>query len=286
MIAIGSSKTTLAVAILCGVAGAGASQVGCSSGAGPSAAGTGAQGSVVGTTASGGNGGSVGTLGLSLSLPGGDQIQSVTYTLTDSSGDLVSPAGANPGTVSVTNSASIDFQIGGVPTGSGDTIALQATTVAGASCAGSDTGIVISPRGTTNVVVQLVCVSPGADAGNVFVSASAAACGTWTGLASGSTGTEVFVGESITLDVAATGPDPIHLGYTWTATTPDGGVIGTLGTVQDESAGPSDSTTFLCTAPGTATVTVVVDDGPLPDGGSCPSNLSTVSTPVICDPSP
>ncbi len=55
------------------------------------------------------------------------------------------------------------------------------------------------------------------------------------------------------------------LGYSWTmsnpigvfgAIQPDGGV-GTPG--QDEAAGPSDPMQFMCTSPGTTTITVLVD---------------------------
>jgi hypothetical protein len=42
---------------------------------------------------------------------------------------------------------------------------------------------------------------------------------------------------------------------------------------------------FLCTGPGTTTVTLVVDDGPQ-DAGVCPTNLTTTTTTVICDAYP
>jgi hypothetical protein len=107
-------------------------------------------------------------------------------------------------------------------------------------------------------------------------------CGAWTSLTAGASGTEVPVGETITLTATATGADPENLGYTWSSSD---GTVGVLGTAQDEAAGPSDANTFLCTAPGTATVTVTVDDGPI-DGGSCPSALTTVSKTVTCDAVP
>jgi hypothetical protein len=43
---------------------------------------------------------------------------------------------------------------------------------------------------------------------------------------------------------------------------------------------------LFCPAPGSATVTLTVDDGSLPDGGSCPPKLTTVTTTVTCDPFP
>ena len=94
------------------------------------------------------------------------------------------------------------------------------------------------------------------------------------------------MGFSVQITAAATGPDPNNLGYTWSVSSSDAGVIGVLGQTQDEAAGPTDTVPFLCTAPGTATITVTIDDGPVADGGVCPSNLTTTSTTVTCDAVP
>jgi hypothetical protein len=283
-------KTMVRRVILLGVAtlGAmGAAEAGCSSNGGSS--GSGSNTAVPGTTTAGD-----GTIGLKLALPGGDTISSVTFTLENSVGTLIPLGVANPGTVAVTNSASIDFQIGGVPAGSGDSITLAATTRAGASCQGSATGIAVAASATTNVTVQMLCASPGPDSGNVFVTGSLNYCGTWTGLSSGSNGSEAFVGETITLNATAIGGNPNNLGYTWTQTpvSPTTGPVGVLGPTgtsgpaSDEAAGPSDAIPFMCTSPGTATITLTVDDGPVPAGTSCPTSLSTVTTTVVCDPYP
>jgi hypothetical protein len=271
-------KTVVRRAMWLGVAALGAAACSSSGGA-PSTGGA-------GIGAPGKSTGNVGTLSLALTLPGGDQINSVTFTLTNSAGNVIPLGTANPGTVSVNSSASIDFQIGGVPAGTGDSIALAATTNAGASCQGSATGLAVAARATTSVTVQMLCASPAPDSGNLFVTGSLNYCGTWTGLSSGSNGSEVYVGETVTLSVTATGGNPTQLGYTWSQSAIDGGLIGVFGTSQDEGAGPSDANSFMCTAPGTATITVVVDDGPVPAGTSCPASLSTVTTTVICDPYP
>jgi hypothetical protein len=114
-------------------------------------------------------------------------------------------------------------------------------------------------------------------------------CGAWTSLSSSTSG-ETSVGESILLTAAATGVDPNSLGYTWTMSNPIGAFGGTTNGVgsqgQDEAAGPSDIMQFMCTAPGTTTVTLIVDDGALPDGGACSTNLSTTTTSITCDPYP
>jgi hypothetical protein len=223
-----------------------------------------------------------------LTLPGGAQLTSVTYDLLNSAGTAVTISGApNPGTVSIGNSASIDFQLGGVPAATGDSISLNASITGGGTCQGSASGINVSVGGTTNVVVQMMCSLAGADAGNLFVTGTTSYCGTWTSLSS--TSSEVYVGESLVLTATATGPNPAGLGYTWTMSNPIGAFGATTAGVgsqgQDEAVGPSDPMQFLCTAPGTTTVTLVVDDGPN-DAGVCPTNLSTLTTTVICDAAP
>jgi Calcineurin-like phosphoesterase len=274
---VGLSVRAVVRALLLGAIGAGAigaAQAGCSSGR--SAAGD-----------PGAADGDTGTIGLALSLPGGALFDSVTYTLLDGAGNLVALPGApNPGTISLAHSQSIQFQLGGVPAGSGDSITLTGSTSDGGSCQGTATGITVAPRVTEAVHVQLLCSLPGPDAGNLLVTAVPAFCGTWTSLSSGSTGSEAYVGESVTLTATATGPAPDSLGYSWSQSTTDGGVVGVLSTAQDEAAGPTDTISYLCTAPGTATITVVVDDGPVPDGGACPTSQSTLSTTVVCDPYP
>jgi hypothetical protein len=227
-----------------------------------------------------------GTVGLSLALPGGAQINSVTYDLLSSAGTVVTLSGApNPGTVNVSNSASIDFQLGGVPAATGDSISITASLTSGGTCQGSASGITVATGATTTVTVQMLCSLSGQDAGNLFVNATTSYCGTWTSLSS--TSGEVYVGESLVLTATATGLNPSNLGYTWTMSSPIGAFGATTGGVgaqgQDEGVGPSDPMQFFCTAPGTTTVTVVVDDGPQ-DAGACTNNTTTTN--VICDAYP
>jgi hypothetical protein len=267
---------------------AGVAEVGCSQGApgdAPGGAGT------AGGGAANGNGahGAPGSMHVMLEIAGGLLVQSVTYDLVGPSGLPVSlGAQANPGTLSLANSSAIDFQLGGVPSGAGDSLSLSAPIVGGGSCQGSTSGITISPGGTTNVTVQMLCTLPGQDAGNVAVSGQTSNCGTWTGLSTA--GSEAYVGETMVLTATATGPLPNSLGYTWTMSNPIGvfgaiqadGGVGTTG--QDEAVGPADPMSFMCTSPGTTTITLVVDDGPTP--GTCPVSLSTLTTTLTCDPYP
>src|SRR5580704_14004067 len=242
------------------------------------------------TSAITGNPGSgIGTLGFALTLPGGAVISSVTYDLLNSSGTAVTLPGApNPGSVAVNNSQSIEFQLGGVPAATGDSISLTASTTGGGMCQGSASGITVTAGGTATVTVNMLCSAPGADAGNLFITGVPSYCGTWTALSSN--GNEAYVGESVVLTATATGLNPNNLGYTWTMSNPIGAFGATTNGVgspgQDEAVGPSDPMQFMCTAAGTTTVTLVVDDGPLPDGGTCPTSNSTTTTTVACDPYP
>jgi Calcineurin-like phosphoesterase len=285
-----ANKTKPAVLIVAGAAalcGGVTSLVHCSSSQAPT-----------GTASSANNGGSptvigtsnarTGTVGLALNLPGGAQVNSVTYDLLNSAAMPVTlPSAPNPGTVNVSNSASIDFQLGGVPAATGDSITLTASITGGGTCQGSASGINVTAGATTTVTVQMLCSLSGPDAGNLFVTGATSSCGTWTSLSSNSS--EVYVGESLVLYAGATGPNPSNLGYTWTMSNPIGAFgasttgVGAPG--QDEGVGPSDPMQFFCTAPGTTTVTLVVDDGPV-DAGACPTNLSTLTTTVICDAFP
>jgi hypothetical protein len=261
--------------------GAGAMPLACSGS--PSEGAGGGQASNSTTPSSPGDG--TGAVGFALTLPGGAIISSVTYELfTGSGAPVILPSEPNPGTVNVTNSAGIAFQLGGVPAATGDSISLTASIAGGGTCQGSASGFNVTAGGTTNVTVQLLCSLPGSDAGILFVTGTTSFCGTWTSLSS--TSNEVYVGESLVLTGTATGPSPSNLGYTWTMSNPIGAFGATAGGVgaqgQDEGVGPSDPMQFLCTAPGTTTITMVVDDGPQ-DAGVCPTSLTTLTTTVKCD---
>jgi hypothetical protein len=233
-----------------------------------------------------------GAVGLSLTLPDGETINSVGYALLNSAGNPVAlPGQANPGSVNVHNSQGIHFLLGGVPAATGDSITLTASTSNGGTCQGSAGGINVKSGQTTSVQVQLLCWLPGPDAGGISINGTPHYCGTWTSLFANVS--ETYVGESIVLNATGTGFDPNNLGYTWTMSNPIGvfgaiaptGGVGSPGT--DEAVGPSDPMSFMCTAPGTTTITLVVDDGPIPSGaGTCPTTLSTTTTTVTCDPFP
>ena len=219
-----SVKAAIGLAIVLGTSAVGVWQAGCSSsGDSPSAV------PANGGGAPGSSSNGTGQVSIALTLAGGDVINGVTWTLENSSGAIIPLGTANPGTVNTSNSLAINFQIGGIPAGTGDQITLSATTTQGETCTGTAAGITITAHATASVAVQMLCTAPAPDAGNLSVTGTTSYCGTWTSLATGATGSEVFVGETITLNAAATGDNPSNLGYTWTMSNPIGAFGATVG---------------------------------------------------------
>jgi hypothetical protein len=274
--------------------GLGAAQVGGCSQSGSDPGNGASNGAPGGNGSPSGPGSQLGTgnINVDLTISGGEVLDTLTYDLLGPSGTPLALPVPNPGTISIAHRSAISFQLGGVPTGAGDSISLTAPIVGGGICQGSTSGFTVVAGGTTYVNVQMFCTLPGPDAGNVAVSGQTYNCGTWTGLSTN--GSEAYVGESVILTATGTGPAPSSLGYTWTMSNP----IGALGAIQpdggvgspgqDEGVGPSDPMSFLCTSPGTTTISVVVDDGPLPvdAGAACPASLNTITTTVKCDAYP
>jgi hypothetical protein len=95
--------------------------------------------------------------------------------------------------------------------------------------------------------------------------------------ADGGAGRSANVGDELYLSVRATAADPAALTTTWTSSV-DG--VGHFGA--NARAGLTDIVSFTCDAPGATTLTLVLGDGPVPDGGTCPSALSTVTWDITC----
>ena len=208
-----------------------------------------------------------GTVGVALSLPGGENIDVVDWT-------IAGPAGAatvvKSGSAMISNSQSILFQIGNIPAGLGYTIALNATSTDGnVLCRSSAPTFDIQAQTTTSISVQLQCYPRAPDAGSLLVSGATGNCAIVIGISTSSN--ETTVGARVALSATAVGPDPKTLSYAWSAPS------GSFG------APSSANTTFACTAVGPTPVTVTVGDGSAADGGSCDSRLDTATTVVQCD---
>jgi phospholipase C len=236
-----------------GVACVAAPQVGCSS------AQLGQQSEPEGPSTPGGSG----TVGMRLTLPGGAQLNTVSWAIT---GGPTGATASNPvqsGTVNVTNSLSVAFSAGGLAAGSNYVVTLTGVTTNGATtCSGSAT-FSVQAQATTSVTIPLACSTAAAEAGSAQVSATTYDCATVQSLSA--VPTEVIVGNPIAVSATATGPNPGALSYAWSA--PAG-----TGAFSTPSAQTSN---FTCSSAGPVTLTVTVTDGAVPAGSTCPTSTST-----------
>jgi phospholipase C len=261
-------NTLIRNALLVGAAGAaafGGAQVGCSSSGTGSPVGSPVPESVLAPNAAPADG--VGTVKMDLTLPGGAQINSVNWVITGPNGATTV---VQSGTVNVGSSTTISFQVGGIPVGSNYLITLSGNSTDGTVlCGGSQTFSITGARATTTVNVVLSCNTKPQDAGSAFVTASTFNCATWNSVSTSPS--ETTVGNSVTVSASASGPNPAALTYAWAASS---------GTIDNPSAAAIH---FTCTQPGTATLTLNVGDGPVPDGGTCSSTLASTTVTVQCD---
>ncbi len=240
-----------------------------------------------------------GEVGFQYTLPGGEHISTVKYTLTDGTA-----AHTYSNTVTVGASSIISFVIGGVAAGGGYSISLTATSDDGlVSCSGSNgTGLsdagqnngapfIVANRTTTVVNVQMICIDvPNQSQGNVLVNGIPSCCATWDTIVANPQGTLLTTapGNSAVLTGNASGPCDgdagfgVNLNCTWTRTAG----TGTVGATTTDGKG-NFSATFTCgTAMEQDTIALDCTDGPLPDGGFCPSSLTHGEINIICGAKP
>ncbi len=250
-------------ALLLGAIGAGAAiwgQVGCSS---PGAS---APGGTLPNAPASPSANDTGSVGMQLTLQGGEQVNTVNWTITGPNG---ASTVVQTGSVNVAMSASISFLVGGIPAGSNYSIALSGTSMDGTTtCAGSTT-FNTTARTTTNVSVTLQCNTAPPEAGSILVTGNTFNCGTVSSISVSPA--EVTIGNPVSLSSLATGPNAGALTYLWSAPT------GSF----SNSAAPN--TSFTCTAPGPVTLTLNVGDGAVPEGGACNPALASSSIQVTCD---
>jgi hypothetical protein len=206
----------------------------------------------------------VGTVGMSLTLPGGASLTSIQWVVTATGSVTV-----QQGTVPIGASTSIQFVVSNLPAGGGYTITIDGTSTDGSvTCVGS-AQFAIAARQTTLVTDFLQCSPATADAGSAHVTAPTFNCGVLDSIAASPS--EITVGSSVDLTAVAAGVDPTALTYAWSAPS------GSFG------APSATNTSYTCTAPGVVTLTVAVGDGPVPSGASCNASLSTGTIQITCD---
>jgi hypothetical protein len=256
---IQSLLRTSAIIVGCGVAAAYAlPQVGCSSGA------PGGESSVGSPPSGAGSQAEVGEVGFKLTLPGGETVNTVNYTITGPNGFTLSNS------VSVQNSTTISFSVGGIPVGTGYSVTISGTSVDGTvTCSGSATFSIVAQT-TTTVTDTLQCNATVPEAGAVSVTAPTYACASIFQGSISASPTETTLGGTIALAATAAAANAGALTYTWSAS--PGGTF---------SAPSSAATNFTCTTPGQVTVTVTVGDGAVPDGSPACSAVSA-TVPVTC----
>jgi hypothetical protein len=202
---------------------------------------------------------SVGSAELNLTLPDNTTIDTVTYTVTQ--------AGApySTGSIPVTNSSTLTFQVGNLPAGAGYTMSLSATTSGAQTCSAGPTPFSIMPSNATLIMMTLRCGggTAASNKGNVRVDVdvvTGSTCAEVDGLTV--IPRSVNVGSSMSLTGFAT----VATGVTYGWTVDAGGTF---------SPANAAMTSFTCTAPGMHNVTLSVSSG-----GTCAT--STEDVPVIC----
>jgi hypothetical protein len=279
----------IGTAIMFGLAVAAASVAACSSSRNSPA--PGGQGGTSVNTDDG-----TGSVGFQYTIPGGEHISTINYTLTNGTNTYT-------GTVNVGASSVISFVIGGVAAGSGYSVTVSGKSDDGlVSCSGSfGTGVSdagqnngapfsVADRATTTVNVQLICIDvPNQNQGSVVVNGQASCCATWdTIVANPTTATTTAPGNTSALSANASGPCDgdagfgVNLNCTWSVLTG----TGTVSATTTDNKG-NFFASFTCPATGeTDTIQLFCTDGPLPDGGFCPANLTTGTTTVVCGSTP
>lgn len=212
-----------------------------------------------------GAGGEVAATGdviLALDVAPGISLDSVAYAITG-------PAGfTRASSINVGSSSTISALVSVIPPGAGYSITLTSLARDGkTSCSGA-TPFTVVARATTMVAVHLTCrESP--STGTILVNGNVNVCPSIDGISA--VPSEVIVGSSLALNAVAHDSDaaPAPLSYAWTATS------GTL------SSASVANPTFQCTAPGNATLRVVVSDG-----DSTAGCADTRSVTVVCTAGP
>jgi hypothetical protein len=259
-------------------------------------------------------------VGADLTLPGGEHLSSIAYTLTNGTSTYT-------GTYAVGDASTISFAIGGVAAGSGYSLAIHGTTDDGKDiCSYPAPGdplsssITVTNRATTLVTLNMQCLSTaGLDSGSVLTSAVQSNCPVWntivvnpenltlsggnvneggvpgsTAIYPGTTATSAVIvsGQSAVLVASATGPNQSALAFNWSATAgtigSPAGMLDPNSTAQPNGQSATNQTIYTCppTGSGTYTITMQVSDGPVPEAGGCDPSFTTGTVSITCLPPP
>jgi hypothetical protein len=201
----------------------------------------------------------MGSIGMRLQLAPGVTVNTINWSINNSTTGFT-----RSGSVNVQFSNTVQFQVGGLPSGAGYSITLTAVSVDGTiSCAGTASFSVV-PGAITGVSVTLVCTGGAVDAGTIVVDGSTQICANITSISVFPL--ETTVDNPISLAATATAGSA-KVTYAWTAT------AGTF----DNAA--SATPIFTCpSTPGSVTLTLNVS----PSAPICTTTTSQ-SVNVTCD---
>ena len=190
----------------------------------------------------------IGSLQLALTLSPGVTINTVRYTI---SGNGIAPINGNID-VSMSNTANATAFVSGLPVGNNYLVVMSADSTDNMThCTGqANFNVLLGQTAMANVTLQ--CRGPQQNVGQVAINGRLDNCPYVTALSADRL--QATVGQSITVNVAATDLDPSDtITYAWTAAPATG--VGTLGTPA------AATTTFTCTGAGTAQLSIVISDG-------------------------
>jgi hypothetical protein len=222
-----------------------------------------------GANAPGASADDTGSVGLELTLPGGEGVSVVHWTL---AGPNNAATVVQSGSVDVHASGGAMFLVSRIAPASGYTMILSAgSTDGGVSCEGS-ASFAVAPHTTTTVAVQLGCTATGMGGPGTVVSGTLFDCASWNTVTASPA--ETTVGSSVALGATATAPIEANVTYAWSA--PSGQINGAS----------SANATFTCTAPGPVSVTLRVGDGTVPEGSTCNPTLGTDVITITCTGTP
>jgi uncharacterized protein YjiK len=205
-----------------------------------------------------------GTVGMQLTIPGGAQLDTVTWSITGPNG---ASTVVRSGMVNVQNSLTASFQVANIAAGSGYKLTVSGSSMAGSvSCVGS-ASFSVAAGATSNVSLALQCTTAVSDAGSGSFHGQTYDCAAVSALSVSPM--ETTLGHSVAVTGEATAPNPAGLTYAWSAPS---------GSFDTPSAGQAN---YTCAAAGPVTLTLTVTDGAVPDGGMCNAAAQTVQ--VQCD---
>jgi hypothetical protein len=195
----------------------------------------------------------VGSLGVNLTVGRGVILTTATYAITGSGSYM------KMGSIDLTSAASLSAVIGGIPAGTGYSIAISSTAADGLTTCGGSNGFAVTAHTTTNTTVALDCHQPKLY-GSVHLNGVTNICPVINSI---TMPMYANVGDTVAVSafVHDTDQGPSPLTYQWSTT---GGML--------DAMGPSG--TFTCTEAGIVTISLTVSDGdPKP---ACAATKSTL----------